>query len=149
MSPNPIKNIENILKLVLVAVAVGLIVRFAVKTANKIAAKKRAKDNQNEEEELAIKLGYSVRPRYSEALHKKVANQIKNAWGFANDNEEMIYNALGQISTGTPGDMIKTRGVYTEITGEDLFSDLQDKLSEKEIGLVRGILSNFPIQFRP
>ena len=153
MLPNPTKDIKDIVKYVLIAVAVAVILRFIIKNAKKINDRLKARKQQKEEEEEAKIQGYSTTPKFGESFHQQIAEQLKEGFssgvfGLAND-EESIYNAYGKIATGTPGDMIAVRAKFVERTGDDLFKETREELDKEELSNVGGILSNYPSKFRP
>ena len=153
MLPNPTKDIKDIVKYVLIAVAVAIVLRFIIKNAKKINDRLKSRQQQKEEEEEAKQKGYSVNPKFGDTVHQAIAEQLDEGFNpfplGAGTNENLIYNAFGKIATGTPGDMIKVRAKFTELTGDDLFKETRDELTKDELSNVRGILSNYPSQFRP
>lgn len=149
MLPNPTKDIKDIVKYVLIAVATALVIRFVIKNAKKINAKIKARQSENKEEAEAKAQGYSTTPKFGDSVHEKIAIQLDDAYSGFGTDEKSVFNAFGVISTGTPGDMIKVRSKFTEITGDDLFATTRKELTKDELSNVRGILSNYPEQFRP
>lgn len=149
MLPNPTKDIKDIVKYVLIAVAVALVLRFIIKNAKKINAKIKAKQIEKKETEEAQTLGYTITPKFGDSVHERIAIQLDDAFSGLGTDEDSVYNAYAVIGTGTPGDMIKVISKYAEVSGGNLFQDTRDELTKAELGTVRDILSNYPEKFRP
>lgn len=147
------KDISNIVKYLLAAIAIAVLIRFLVKNAKKINNKLKAGKQEKEEKAEAEKLGYSTTPKLGESMHRQIAEQLENAFNHgilgAGTDETNVYNAYGKIATGTPGDMIKVKSEFLQLTGDDLFIETRDELTNDELSNVRGILSNYPSNFRP
>jgi len=142
-------DIYKIVKLVLIAVAVGVIVRFLIKNAARLNAKARATKNEREEKAAAEALGYSTTPKFNKPQIETVADRIKSAFKGWGTDENAVYAAYGAIATGTPGDMIELKSKYLSKHGADLFEETRNELTDAELSNIRSILSNFPEQFRP
>ena len=146
-------DIKDIVKYVLIAVAVAIALRFIIKNAKKVSNLLKSKQEAKEEEEEAKELGYSTKPRFGESYHKQIAEQLDDAFnpfpfGIGTD-EKMVNNAYAKITSGTAGDMIGVKAQYLVITGDDLFKTTREELDKNELQNVRDILTNLPEHLRP
>lgn len=75
---------------------------------------------------------------------QQLADQIKNAWGVANDDEEAIYSAIQQINNMSDWLLlVSAYGVRSTLLGSyDLPADLQRGLNEKEMATLVHLLDN-------
>lgn len=107
------------------------------------------RDNQNKTAETLA--GWN--PNYWKSISGKkrvfsadaiaaLATEIKNAWGFFNDNEEQIYSVFRKLqSTVQLSQLVES---YTAIAGEDLLARLQSGLSKDEFNNVANIVNALP-----
>ena len=68
-----------------------------------------------------------------------IANKIKNAWGFLNDDEEAIYQAMKQVKNSSDLAMIMNLYSYK---GEDLATSLGTRLTVAERAKVNEIIKS-------
>ena len=153
MLPIKTDDIKDIVKYVLIAVAVAIALRFIIKNAKKVSNLLKSKQEAKEEEEEAKELGYSTKPRFGESYHKQIAEQLDDAFhpfpfGFGTD-ERMVNNGYALITSGTAGDMIGVKAQYLVLTGDDLFKTTRDELNKDELQNVRAILQNMPKHLIP
>jgi len=153
MLPIKTDDIKDIVKYVLIAVAVAIALRFIIKNAKKVSNLLKSKQEAKEEEEEAKNLGYSTKPRFDETYHKQIAEQLDdgfNPFPFGlGTNEDYVYSGYAQIASGTAGDMIGVKAQYLVLTGSDLFKDTREELNKEELSFVREILTNMPKHLRP
>ena len=146
-------DIKDIVKYVLIAVAVAIALRFIIKNAKKVSNLLKSKQEAKEEEEEAKQLGYSTKPRFDTTYHKQIAEQLDDGFNpfplGVGTNEDYIYNGYAQITSGTAGDMIGVKAQYLVLTGSDLFKDTRKELTKDELSFVRDILENMPKHLRP
>lgn len=69
----------------------------------------------------------------------RIADQIYNAWGFWNDDEEAVYSAFNLITD--PAQVSRVSDVYSKLFKADLYTDLTTKLSKTEFYNVMKIIT--------
>ena len=74
-----------------------------------------------------------------------IANKIANAWGFFNDDEEAVYNALNRLSN--EADLKYLMQVYDN-GGEDLATSIRKRMSSSEVQKCNNILAKKGITYR-
>ncbi len=73
-----------------------------------------------------------------------LANKIKTAWGFVNDNEAAIYAVFKSLKNSSDLALLINMYIYK---GEDLVTSIQKRMSVSEVGKINEILKSKGITF--
>ena len=109
----------------------------AADTAIKTAEKGRAFDPDYWKIAPRPKLIFGSKPTAAQ-----VAKEIKDSFGFINDDETRIYAAIKRCRTKTMCSQLTS--AYRDLYKADLFNTLKDKLSEKELFTIVQYTNNLP-----
>ena len=71
---------------------------------------------------------------------QEIAKNIRKAWGFINDDEELVY--VNMMFIKTKEDLSFVSYWYSQQSGSSLLDDLKNKLSSKEFLRIKSIYDN-------
>lgn len=87
----------------------------------------------------------------SSAEAASIAQQIKNAWGVFNDDEDAVYSAFQRIRTLADLLLVSEKYGYYQpnllVKSEDLATSLRSRLSKNELAKVNTILAERRIDY--
>lgn len=131
--------------------AVGLAAYFIIKKLSKSKSQVIAETDTGEvvtqvmedvQNSNAIRSSATI----TEVEAKSIANKIRDAWGFINDDEEAVYNAFSRV--GNLADLYLVMQMYGQYKNEDLEEAIHNRMNAGEIDKVNNILKSKGIGYR-